>query len=77
MKTCGFRGCCAAGPWKKSSGHFSTDENLRFSRVLRTRHVIPDVQQAVYAQPARVVSRKFVSIHNTTFPAFQAGNQAI
>jgi len=22
------------------------------------------------------VSRKFVSIHDTTFPAFQAGNQA-
>ena len=40
-------------PWKKSSGRFSTDENLRFSRVLRTRHVIPDVQQAVYPQPAR------------------------
>jgi len=26
---------------------FSTDGNLRFSRTLRVRHVVPDVQQAV------------------------------
>jgi hypothetical protein len=31
---------------------FSTDENLRFSRVLRTRDRIPAIQQAVYPQPA-------------------------
>ena len=31
------------------------DENLRFSRVLRTWHVIPDLQQAVYPQPVRLV----------------------
>jgi len=42
-------------PWKKSSETFSRYENRRFSRVLRTRHVIHDVQQAVYPQPARVV----------------------
>ena len=41
-----------SSPWKKSSGRFSTDENLRFSRTLRVRHVIPDVQQAVCPQPA-------------------------
>jgi hypothetical protein len=28
-------------PWKKSSGRFSTDENLRFSRTLRGRDRIP------------------------------------
>jgi hypothetical protein len=32
---------------------FSTDENLRFSRTLRVRHVVPDVQQAVCPQPAK------------------------
>jgi hypothetical protein len=31
---------------------FSRQENLRFSRVLRTRHVIHDERQAVYPQPA-------------------------
>ena len=39
-------------PWKKSSGRLSTAENLRFSRVLRTRDRIPAIQQAVYPQPA-------------------------
>ena len=61
----------ASSPWKKSSGRFSTDENLRFSRTLRrclweslrlswelrSRHVIPDVPQAVYPQPAIVSVR--------------------
>jgi hypothetical protein len=37
-------------PWKKSSQTFSRHENLRFSRVLRTRHVIHDVRQAVSSQ---------------------------
>jgi hypothetical protein len=34
----------AAGPitpWKKSSGRFSTNENLRFFRTLRVRDRIP------------------------------------
>jgi len=39
--------------WKKSSGRFSTDENLRFSRTLRVRHVIHDVPTAVCPQPAK------------------------
>jgi len=43
-----------SSPWKKSSGRFSTDENLRFSRTLRVRHVVPDVQQAVCPQPVRI-----------------------
>ena len=30
----------------------------------------------LFPRPASVVSRKFVSIHDTTFPAFQAGNHA-
>jgi hypothetical protein len=40
-------------PWKKSSETFSTRENLRFSQEVRTRLVIPDVQQAVFQKPAR------------------------
>ena len=42
----------ATSPWKKSSGHCSTDENLRFSRTLRVRDRIPAIPQAVYPQPA-------------------------
>jgi len=41
--------------------------------VLRTLDRRDAIQQAVYPQRGR----KFVSIHDTTFPAFQAGNQAI
>jgi DNA-binding beta-propeller fold protein YncE len=39
-------------PWTKSSETFSRRENLRFSWVLRTRHVIRDVRQALWPQPA-------------------------
>jgi len=45
----------AAGPitpWKKSSGRFSTNENLRFFRTLRVRDRIPAIQHAVDPQPA-------------------------
>jgi hypothetical protein len=41
-----------SSPWKKSSGTFSRNENLRFSRVLRTRDRIPAIEQAVDPQPA-------------------------
>jgi len=51
-----LRGCPCPGsrvgrPWEKSAlafsqaGTFPSHENLRFSRVLRTRHVIPDVRR--------------------------------
>ena len=43
----------SAGRGKSPPDVFSPAENLRFSRVLRTRHVIPDVQQAVFPQPVR------------------------
>jgi len=39
--------------WKKSSGHFSTDENLWFSRELRARNRIPAIEQAVCPEPAQ------------------------
>ena len=42
-------------PWKKSSGRFSKDENLRFSRTLRVRDRIPAIPQDVYPQPVRLV----------------------
>jgi hypothetical protein len=45
-----------SSPWKKSSRTFSRNENLRFSRVLRTRDRIPAIQQAVYPQPASPVA---------------------
>jgi exonuclease III len=41
-----------SSPWKKSSRTFSRNENLRFSRVLRTRDRIPAIEQAVYPRPA-------------------------
>jgi pimeloyl-ACP methyl ester carboxylesterase len=39
-------------PWKKSSDTFSTQENLQFSRALHAPHVIHDVRQTVFPQPA-------------------------
>jgi hypothetical protein len=36
---------------KKSSGTFSRHESLRLSRVLRTRHVIPDVRRLIMKKP--------------------------
>ena len=39
-------------PWEKSSGRFSTDENLQFSRTPRVRDRIPAIPQAVFPQPA-------------------------
>jgi len=42
-------------PWKKSSGRFSTDENLRFSRELRSRDRGPAIEQAVCPQAAERV----------------------
>lgn len=40
-------------PWKNAFRTFSWHESLRFARVLRTRHVMPDVPQAVRPQPAK------------------------
>jgi sugar phosphate isomerase/epimerase len=39
-------------PREKSPGTFSTHENLRFSQLRRTRHVIPDGLQVVRPRPA-------------------------
>jgi hypothetical protein len=40
-------------PWPKSIPGLCPLENLRFSRELRSRHLIREVQQAVFPQPAR------------------------
>jgi len=61
---------------------FSTDENLWFSRELCSRHVIPDVQQAVCPQPAQSdaleepTMQMAIDEGQTTMPAETSGGGA-
>jgi hypothetical protein len=56
---------------KKVLRDFFQAENLRFSRVLCTRHDIPDVRQAVYPQPVNAESRRLpvVGVDFTSAPS--------
>jgi hypothetical protein len=47
----------AESPWKKSSGTYSTPENLRFSGERSSRDRIPAIEQAVGPQPADALAR--------------------
>ena len=59
----------ATSPWEKSFHELFPSKNLRFSRELRSRHLLHEVQQAVRPQPATLNMTAVPELSSAPVPA--------